>query len=56
MDKQFTDDAVSVADHARDFQVRIFDSFDDLVRICAEEYGLCLEDLVFREQTNYPSD
>lgn len=56
MDKQFTDDAVSVADHARDFEAHIFDSFDDLVLICAKKYGICLEDLVFREETNYPSD
>lgn len=56
MDKRFTDDAVSAADHARDCQAHIFDSFDDLVIICAEKYGIRLEGLVFREETNYPSD
>ncbi|MDF2585907.1 MAG: hypothetical protein K0R33_4550 [Mycobacterium sp.] len=56
VDKRFTDDAVSAADHARDFQAHIFDSFDDLVLICAEKYCIRLEDLVFREETSYPSD
>jgi hypothetical protein len=56
VDKEFAGDAVSVADHARDFRAFVLDSLDDLQRTCADELGIRLEELALREETNYPSD